>query len=300
MRAPRVRSHAASAGVPVHCSANHGRATVSTKVSCTSFRHTNDDHSGCSPASIRPTKAHFAVVDTAAATAPATMSTGPASRTVQPSPIVDHRPRSVPTTPSAIAADTIGARSRSSSQQPRATLSLRGGRNVRSSSNVVVARRSRTGGVPSHDEPRLAFFGTAESTATRASRGTDRPAPVIPEFPRNARRPTFDRPIVTRPPPSSYVATIVSSARNAPDAICVSAGMSRTVEISVFRPTRAPSSRSHSGVTSEAYTGKSSVRAASSTRSVVHTCQPIRLRTGCRPSCSPRPSSRTDATTSSA
>ncbi len=68
MRAPRLRSHAASAGVPVACSANHGRATVSTKVSCTSLRHTNDDQSGCSRASIRPTNTHFASVDTAAAT----------------------------------------------------------------------------------------------------------------------------------------------------------------------------------------------------------------------------------------
>ncbi len=179
------------------------------------------------------------------------MSTGPARSTVHPMPTVDHSARRAPATPRAIAAETIGATRRRSSQHPRATLSRRGGRKVRSSSNSVVARRRRTGGDPSHEDPRLAFFGTADSTATSASRGTERPAPVMPELPRNARRPTLERPMRTKPPPSSYVATIVSSARNAPEAICVSEGMRSTVEISVSRPTRAPSTRNHSGVTSE-------------------------------------------------
>ena len=77
MRAPSVRSHTASAGVPAAARANHGAATISTNVSDTSVRHTKLDHSGCSPARIRPTNAHFAIVETSAATAPAASITMP-------------------------------------------------------------------------------------------------------------------------------------------------------------------------------------------------------------------------------
>ena len=57
---PAPRSHRFITGVPLAARANHGAATVSTKVSATSLRQTNDDHSGCSPAGIRPTTSHFA------------------------------------------------------------------------------------------------------------------------------------------------------------------------------------------------------------------------------------------------
>ena len=46
-------------------------ATVSTKASATSFVHTNADHSGRSPALMRPTISHFAATDTVPATTPA-------------------------------------------------------------------------------------------------------------------------------------------------------------------------------------------------------------------------------------
>ena len=73
---------------------------------------------------------------------------------------------------------------------------------------------------------------------------------------------------------------MVSSARNAPSPTVVILGSSSTVEASTPRPISAPSSRSHTGVSRLAYSGNSSVRAASSSRSVAQTCQPSRLRTG--------------------
>ena len=74
-----MRSHTARAGVPAAAWANHGAATISTNVSDTSVRQTKLDQSGCSPALMRPTKAHFAIVDTSAATAPAASITMPLS-----------------------------------------------------------------------------------------------------------------------------------------------------------------------------------------------------------------------------
>ncbi len=63
-----MRSHTASAGVPAAARANHGAATISTNVSDTSVRQTKLDQSGCSPALMRPTNAHLAIVETSAAT----------------------------------------------------------------------------------------------------------------------------------------------------------------------------------------------------------------------------------------
>ena len=64
---------------------------------------------------------------------------------------------------------------------------------VRSTSAAVGLRRSRTGGLPSHDEPALALYGVADRTATNASSGTRRPGWVMPELPRNARLPIVAR-----------------------------------------------------------------------------------------------------------
>jgi hypothetical protein len=64
-------------GVPLAARANHGAATVSTNVSATSLRHTNEDHSGNSPALIRPTTSHFAATVIPPAIAPAASNTSP-------------------------------------------------------------------------------------------------------------------------------------------------------------------------------------------------------------------------------
>ena len=52
------------------------------------------------------------------------------------------------------------------------------------------------------------------------------------------------------------------------------------MEASTFLPILAPRRRSHPGVSRLAYSGKRKVLAESSRRSVAHTCQPMRLRTG--------------------
>ena len=59
-----------------------------------------------------------------------------------------------------------------------------------------------------------------------------RPGAVIPELPRNARRPISARPIRSQPPPSSYGAISVSSARNAPSPTVVRLGSASTVDTS--------------------------------------------------------------------
>ena len=72
----------------------------------------------------------------------------------------------------------------------------------------------------------------------------------------------------------------MSSARNAPSPTVVILGSASTVDASTSRPTSAPSSRSHAGVNRLAYSGNRPVRAMSISRSVVQTCQPVRLCTG--------------------
>jgi hypothetical protein len=78
--------------------------------------------------------------------------------------------------------------------------------------------------------------------------GTDRPGAAIPELPRKACLPMRAGATRSHPWLSSYVATMVSSARNAPSSTVVIAGSASTVEASTPRPTFAPSSRSHTGV----------------------------------------------------
>src|SRR5882757_229353 len=80
--APSARSHRFITGVPLAALANHGAATVSTNVSDTSLRHTNDDHRGCSTARMRPTHSHFATTAMPPATAPVTSSTTPPANAV--------------------------------------------------------------------------------------------------------------------------------------------------------------------------------------------------------------------------
>ena len=70
------------------------RGEVSTNVSETSLRQTNDDHSGCSFASMRPTHSHFAAVATPPATAPAEEQHQPAHQSpMPPSPVPIRSPR---------------------------------------------------------------------------------------------------------------------------------------------------------------------------------------------------------------
>ena len=67
----------------------------------------------------------------------------------------------------------------------------------------MAVRRSRTGGLPSHEVPDFAFAGVAESTATREFLGTLRPAAVMPELPRKERLPILAGAIRIQPPSSS-------------------------------------------------------------------------------------------------
>jgi hypothetical protein len=153
------------------------------------------------------------------------------------------------TTPAARAAETTTAVSRSTSMPPRAHSRRRFGLKVRpSSASPAAVRRSRTGGLPIHDDPLRALCGAADSTATSPFLGTDRPGAAMPELPRNARRPTLARATRIQPPPSSYGATIVSSARNAPSDASIIDGIPTTVDASTCLPIRAPSSRSQPGV----------------------------------------------------
>ena len=77
------------------------------------------------------------------------------------------------------------------------------GLKVRSASAAVGCRRSRTGGLPSQDDPAFALCGAAESTATSPSSGTRRPGWVMPELPRKARLPIVALATWIQPPPSS-------------------------------------------------------------------------------------------------
>ncbi len=77
IREPSSRSIALRIGVPVAGRAIHGAARSSTNESATSLRHTNDDHSGCSPARILPTNTHLASTETTSATSPAYASASP-------------------------------------------------------------------------------------------------------------------------------------------------------------------------------------------------------------------------------
>ncbi len=90
--------------------------------------------------------------------------------------------------------------------------------------------------------------GADDSTPTRPRLGTERPGAAIPELPRNACLPMRAGAIRSQPWLSSYVPTMVSSARNAPSSTVVIAGSASTVDASTLRPTLAPSSRSHTGV----------------------------------------------------
>ena len=189
--------------MPVADCANQGAATISTKVSATSVRQTNDDQSGCSPTRMRPTTVHFAAVLTAAATTPAPSITIPLSSTVVITPNVAMSAARANRTPRPIPHDTMTGTRRSSSHSARATRRRNDGLNVRLSSAAATVLRRRTAGDPSHDDPAFDLRGAAESTATSPSFGTLCPPAAIPELPMNARLPISAAPTRTQPPPSS-------------------------------------------------------------------------------------------------
>src|SRR5690606_27526420 len=136
-------------------------------------------------------------------TAPAASSTSPLSSAATAGPRAAVSQASVNSTPRPIAKVTATGTSLHVSTIARATFNPREGAKVRRGSADSVARRSRTGGEPTHDEPASALDGAAESTATRPFLGTRRPGAVIPELPRKARLPTLAGPTRSQPPPSS-------------------------------------------------------------------------------------------------
>ena len=130
----------------------------------------------------------------------------------------------------------------------RAATSRRGGSNVRAASRGSATRGSCIGGRPIHEVSGSACAGALDSTATREWSGTARPGLTMPELPTNDRSPTDARPRCIQPPPTSYGASWVSSARKLPSAACMSFGMPVTVDASTRLPTVAPSRRSQNGV----------------------------------------------------
>jgi hypothetical protein len=115
-------------GVPLAARANHGAATVSTNVSATSLRHTNDDHSGNSlgpnPADHKPFRGDRD-------------GTGNRARRQQHQPAAQRRPPdaeflvsacSAPSTASPIATVTIIGSNRNVSTTARIAFNLSGGR----------------------------------------------------------------------------------------------------------------------------------------------------------------------------
>ncbi len=248
--APRLRSHQFRAGVPPAHEQNQPAATTSTKVSANSPRHTVECHNGRLAGSSRPTTSHFAAVASAAAAIPPATSAGPATSTAHGHP---HRAATATTATAHEAASNpfeATATMRVSSKQARATRSPHGGAYVRCWSMSSTVRRRWVGGLPSHDVPFFASArrGAADSTATNPRLGTLRPGAVIPEFPTNACLPIRTGSIRIHPPPSSYMPSIVSSARNAPSRTVVIDGRSNTVDASTSGPMRAPSALSQTGV----------------------------------------------------
>ena len=189
--------------MPAAALANHGAATISTNVSTTSLRQTNELHSGCSPGRIRPTITHLATVVVAAAISPAARMTAPDDAAAAGAPNRAATAASAARTPTAMAAEQASGTNRQSSTVARANRSRRGGLNVRCSSPATTERRRRTGGLPIHELPALDFLGAADMTATSPFLGTARPPAAMPELPRNARRPTLAGATRIHPPPSS-------------------------------------------------------------------------------------------------
>ena len=246
------------------------------------------DRRGC-----RPTSSHFADGrDAPAATTPAPSSDDTGHRAAAAEP-ARRRSTSAASASSTADAERDGARrpgcSRHSSTAPRATFSRSGGSKVR----LCVGRLRRR--------------GAAAPAGCRATTSPPSPAPARP----TARRP--GRPSGTARPGAGHAGVAEERAladlrrldphpaaaelvgrrpwcrrrgrrRRRPSVIL---GSSSTVDASTPRPTVAPSSpqprrREQAGVERE-----QQVRASSISRSVAHTCQPIRLRTGWCP-CSQR------------
>ena len=220
--------------MPGHGPTSHGTASTSTKLSASSLRHTNELHSGRSPALNRPDQQPLGgdrhdAGDHAARRAAA-------RRRAAPRPPKPTRPASR----SKAASDEHGERHactstgtiRHSSTAARAHFSR--ARRVEGAALVALLGRpaaASSAACPSQELPALARFGRRRQHADQAvawapsGRGA-----VIPELPRKARLPIRASAIRSQPPPSSYGATIVSSARNAPSPTVVIAGSASTVD----------------------------------------------------------------------
>ena len=268
-------------GVPAAAFANHGAATSSTKLSTTSLRQTNELHSGYSTARVRPTISHLATVAMPPATAPAARITAPDSSSVSHGPSHDverlqreqHAERD---------------QHRAHHRHEPAQLDQRPGdleleRRVERPALVAArppGRRSFTGGEPSHDVPALDFFGAADSTATRPFFGTDaagRGHPgVAEEGPLADLRAGHVQPAAAQLVRRDH--RVVGQERALADRGHLRQqqhGRRLDVPADLGAQRAQPPRRQQARVQRE-----QQVRAESSSRSVAHTCQPIRLRTG--------------------
>ena len=245
-RARRARAATrCSAGVPAAARANHGAATISTKVSASSLRQTKELHSGCSPAAdpadqqplgrrrhARRASAggeqHHARRAAPRPRAPtrsrhACEGEQHADAERRPCSITGHDPAQLDQRRGRPAAAAAARRCGSSS--PAA---------------AGAAQPHRRAAEPGRARP-WPSAGVADSTATRPSLGTAAPGRghpgVAEEGPLadlgRARSAASRRPARRTP-------TIVSSARNAPSPTVVILGSSSTVDASTSRPTFAP------------------------------------------------------------
>ena len=179
---PARAARGSSPGCPRRRAANHGAATISTKVSTTSLRQTNEHHSGCSTARIRPTSSHFAITAMAAGDGAGDQQHGaaePAPPRRYPNPAARHcERRPARATPMAEGARSPGRSRHSSHERPGDLQPRRRVRRCSDSSAVGSVRRSRTGGLPSQDEPALALCGRRRQHRDQPSLGTGGPAAV--------------------------------------------------------------------------------------------------------------------------
>ena len=184
--------------MPAAALANHGAATISTKVSTTSLRHTNELHSGCSPARDAARRRPTSPTDgeqrgdqrrRRAARRPDARPRPP-ERRARRRAMRARRARRRRWPPSTPPARSGTARRR------RAATRRRGGGRERAARRRRRrrVRRSFTGGLPSHDVPGLRLLRRRRQHGDEpVLRAPTRPPAAMPELPRKARLPTLAR-----------------------------------------------------------------------------------------------------------
>ncbi len=205
--AQRCAARGSAPAVPAAARANHGAASISTKVSTTSLRQTNELHSGCSPTRSRPTSSPLRRGRRPRRRRrPAASSTTPPQQRRQPR---SRALRSAPREPTSDAEPDRGGHDQrgtagTARSAPRATLSRAGGAKVRlwSPASAAAAQLHRRAAQPGRA---LLRPSPAPPTAPRPGRSSAPPARARPcrscRGTRACRRSAGS--IRSQPPPSS-------------------------------------------------------------------------------------------------